>query len=60
VAANLNNQARLLNQEWTMAVALSALCPDSLNESIIIRAQYLLKVGMRVPLPGHAKNVSRK
>src|ERR1700733_6452460 len=56
--AYLQNEAGLLNQEWTMSMGLGALSLHSLNVLIVTRAQHLAQVGMRAPLPCNGKNIS--
>ena len=58
MSAHLHDEARQLNQQRTMAVALGALSLHSLDVLVVVRAQHLMQVRMRAALPGDAKNVS--
>jgi hypothetical protein len=58
VSGHLHDKAGFLYQQRTMAVALGALSLDSLDVLVVVRAQDLMKIGLRAPLPGDAKHTS--
>src|ERR1700688_2162009 len=55
VSAHLHDEAGLLNQQRTMAVALGALSLYSLDVLVVVRAQDLMQIRMRATLPGDTK-----
>jgi hypothetical protein len=58
VAAHFDDEAGQLYQQRTMTVTLGALSLDRLDVLVVVRAQDLMQVRMRAPLPGDAKHVS--